>query len=324
MQAVIGKNLQTIWAWTYGQLPGWLVLPGFAKEWSKPLRINTVPVIVEGITPGERLDLELSSDLMLRKQLTVPLAARSSLSKAVDLNMRQSLPSGGSKLVWRYVIEKRNRSELQVGIYLIKRKTLEQIEAAIVQKKGQVRTIRAAVSGDLPPLIDYRRSADRNRRFWDICAGALVTASVCLVFAKGFRTNLELNSQVAVLEQEKADLNTAAISLKEQLDEENSSQTELVRDIDLFLSEQQRLPKILDLTEALDEETWVSELVFSGTKIRLAGFSGHDVTEVMDKIRSLTWVEQVNLDGPVTFDTYSRKNRFDLSIVIVSAGELRN
>lgn len=324
MRARVDGWFAAIWDKTYRQLPGWFVLPGFMRQWSRSLRIEALPPIVDDFAQGDVLDIELEPNLLLRKQLVVPLAAKASLSQAVDLNMRQSLPGGGTDLIWRYAIEGREKSGLRLGIYVIKKTALEQIAEAVRLKKGIIRTISVANVTTVKPLVDSRRNVDKTRQFWDAATIALLVLSVGLVSLQGLQHGAELQQQIAQLEQQKLDLNQSTIDLRRQLDAETSSYAAIRRDVKLFISEHQRLPIILDLTEALDEKTWASEVVISGSRLMLSGFTSHEVADVMDAIRPLPWVARVDLEGPVTFDTFSRKNRFDLSIMLQPIREAYN
>ncbi|WP_170565694.1 PilN domain-containing protein [Ruegeria atlantica] len=291
-------------------------MPGFSAEWSRNLYIASLPVDTGPLTRGEIVDVTLAQELLLTRELTIPIAAKSDLSKAVDVNMRQSLPENGTGLAWRYRIEKHEKSSLRVVIYLIKKKTLEQIENVIAAKHGKVRTISVTVACEPLLFSDYRRHVDRSRRLWDVVAASLFVGSVLLVLWRGFTETTTLRNDIALLEQMKNELSANAIVLRQQLEEETSFQTGVIQDVDLFVSEHQRLSIIFDLTEILDQETWISELIISGSRVSFSGFTGSEATDVMEKISSLPWVERVDLAGPVTFDSYSRKNRFDLAAVI--------
>ncbi len=270
------------------------------------------------------MDVELNPALMLQKQLIVPHAAKAKLARTVELDVRQSLPGGGDDLVWVSTIEKREGSNLHVIVYLIKRKTLEQIEELLASKNAIARTISVSGGYKLKPLIDHRRVTDRSRRVWDIVLVLLLVLSFGLVFWGELRERAELQARISLLQQQKTELSTGLLSLREKLENESSSYSAILNDANALMSEHQRLHAILDLTEVLDDKTWISELVFSGSNLRLSGFTGDEITSVIDAIRPLGWVNRVDISGPITFDTYTRKNRFDLSVSTNKAGVIDN
>ena len=316
MQSGLGKWGHLIWAWTFGGLPGWLVLPGFQQNWSKSHNLNCLPIRIGDIPKETMLDLKLGPELVLEKQLTIPFAARANLSKAIDLNMRQSLPGGGADLLWRYGTGKRNGTNLDIPIYLIKKPALTEIMSAATSHGTKVRSICVAEDASAQPFWDDRKRVDRFRRFWGIVAFVLVIALAGLYFWDMLTETRSIQNQITRLEEKKVTLSNKAVELRAKLDAENNSYSAIFRDLELFKAEYHRLPILLDLTETLSDETWISELVVSGSDLNLSGFTGDDVTEVMANIRELPWVNRVDLDGPVSFDSFSRRNRFDLSITL--------
>ena len=302
-----------VWVWTYSGLPGWITLPGFMRQWSRKLKAEAIS-IPDSIVSGEIVDVVLGPEQFLRQTLIVPKAAQANLSRAIDLNMRQSLPNGGAGLVWRYVVEKRDRSSLEIGVYIVRKATLEKIAAQIAEQGARLRSIDLVSPSLNEPFWDARRRVDKPRVFWN------ATAFVLLVMIWGFITWRESNDaavlgyQISILEQERNALRARAVELSERLKAENTDVAALTRDVNALLTEAGRLHILLDLTEALSEDTWISELVITGDDLSLSGFTERDVTDIMAVLRDLPWVGRVDLGGPVIFDTWSRRNRFDLSV----------
>lgn len=321
MQAEFGGRVYTAWEWIGHRIPSWLVLPGLAKQWSRMYHVSSLPFAGNDIEEGERLDVKLAPELFLQKQMTVPAAAKSALTQAVDLNLKQTLPGGGEGLVWRFRIEKRDKTSLHLVIYVIKKETLDQIEAAVSAARGIVRTVGVA-EHRMTPILDHRARVDIARWRWEVVGMALVCMISIVALMQSFQRNAELKTQVSQLEAYKNELSTQAVALRAQMDSENDDSSGLINDYELFVRDYGRLSLILDLTQAFDDATWVSELVINGRTLILSGFTGHDVTEVLETAQSLPWAEQVRLDGPVVFDSFSRKNRFDLSIRIKDAGSI--
>ncbi len=316
MQSGIGTWGQVIWAWTLGGLPGWLVLPGFLRNWSQPQHVDRWPLEAGDLPRGAVLDLFLGPDLLLEKRLTLPVAARSNLSKAIDLNMRQSLPGGGADLLWRCGKGKRDGATLDIPVYLLKKSALAEITSVATSHGAKVRSIRVAGDASAQPFWDDRKRVDRFRRFWGIVTIGLVIALVGAFVWNELTETRSLQNHITRLKEEKADLSGRAVELRAKLDAENTSFAAISRDLELFKAEYHRLPILLDLTETLSDGTWISELAISGSDLHLSGFTESDVTEVIAGLRELSWVQRVDLDGPVSFDSFSRRNRFDLSITL--------
>lgn len=316
MRSGIGTWGQVIWAWTLGGLPGWIVLPGFLQNWSQPLQVDRWPVNPGDLPKRAMFDLFLGPELLLEKRLTLPVAVRSNLSKAIDLNMRQSLPGGGADLLWRYGTGKRDGTTLDIPVYLLKKSALAEITSMATSHGAKVRSIRVAGDASAQPFWDDRKRMDRPRRFWGIVTICLAIALAGVFVWNELTETRSLQSHITRLEEEKATLRGQAVKLRAQLDAESTSFAEISRDLEMFKAEYHRLPILLDLTETFSDETWISELAISGSDLHLSGFTESDITELIAGLRELSWVQRLDLDGPVSFDSFSRRNRFDLSITL--------
>ena len=219
-------------------------------------------------------------------------------------------------MLWRYGTGKRDGTNLDIPVYLLKKSTLAEITSMATSHGAKVRSIRVADDASAQPFWDDSKRVDRFRRFWGIVTIGLVIALAGVFVWNELTETRSLQNHITRLEEEKADLSGRAVELRAKLDAENTSFAAISRDLELFKAEYHRLPILLDLTETLSDGTWISELAISGSDLHLSGFTGRDVTEVMTRLRELLWVQRVDLDGPVSFDSFSRRNRFDLSITL--------
>ncbi len=88
----------------------------------------------------------------------------------------------------------------------------------------------------------------------------------------------------------------------------------------LFSDQARRLRLLTDLTETLPDTVWISELSISGDQLVLSGFTSGEVTEVITQVQSLPWAFNVQLNGAISYDSYSGQNRFELGTAIVMDG----
>lgn len=318
MRNGIGKRGQIILRWSVGGLPGWLVLPGFLRRWSRFVHINTWPFKSDNLPRRAVVDILLGPELLLEKKLNLPVAARSNLSKTIGLNMRQTLPGGGADFLWCYGKGKRDKSILEIPVYLFKKSALAEIKAMAAIQKVKLRTVAVAEDATALPFWDDRKHVDRPRWFWQTVSVVLLLGLTGLVVWQETNKITTMQNHIANLEKKKTALSSKGVELRTKMDTENTSVAAISRDLEMFQTEFHRLPILLDLTDTLSDETWISELAISGNELHLSGFTGRDVTQVMASIRDLLWVQRVDLDGPVSFDSISRRNRFDLSIILRS------
>lgn len=311
-----GTLAQTIWDWTFGGLPNWLILPGFLEHWSRIVKADEYPVTPTSIPKGERIDILLGPSLLLEKEIILPVAAKPNLQRAIDLNMRQSLPGGGVELLWRYGAGKKDGSNLSVPVYLVKKSVLAELRDVVAYRDSKLRMVAVASDQSAMPFWDDLKQLDRPRRFWAAISTALLATLIAFVLWQQFTATALLSQQVQALKSQKAIAAQRAVKLRQQLDTENTNFAAISRDLKMFQSEFHRLPILIDLTKALADETWISELSVNRHDLWMSGFTSNDVTKILGQIQKLPWAERVNLDGPVSFDSYSRLNRFDLSTTL--------
>jgi len=303
----------------FGGLMRWIFVPGMTRKWSTKLYIDaTTPSAhsLSAVKKGDLVDLELDDSLFLKKMISLPVAAKKNLKKIVDLQIRQSSPGGGETLVWRSIIERKSKQEIVVHVLLIKKQVLADLTSHISDRGAQLRSIRIANLPRAEPLTDNSQRTDRVWTFWNYII-AVMSIGFCIFIL--WHTNGRITAQEAQVQQlqsKKAALELDAIQLRKRLDQNNANFSEISHDIGIFEAGFLRLPLFLELTEMLGDDTWISDLTLNTGTLNLSGFSGGEVTAIMPDLRTLSWVSGVELLGPISFDSFSRRNRFELSIKI--------
>ena len=319
MGEIARRSTQILWDWTFGGLPNWLLLPGLMFSWSTRVRVEAFPVAPNDL-PAERvLDIEIDPRLALQKQLTLPKSARKTIGQAVDLMMRQTLPKGGEDLIWRYTVPVRRGTEINLDIQVLQKTLLQDLSAQAAARVSRIRTVTIADTVTTYPFVDARGAVDRPKRFWNLALVLLLLT----VFGFWVWTKVQvidqLEDEVATLGARQQDLASEAVTLRSALEDGNASFAAISSDVALFKAEY-RLPILLDLTQTFSDETWIAELNVFGNALRLSGFTKDDITQVVSDVGDLPWVRRADLSGPVSFDSFSRRNRFELDIVL-EAGE---
>jgi Tfp pilus assembly protein PilN len=66
----------------------------------------------------------------------------------------------------------------------------------------------------------------------------------------------------------------------------------------------------------LPDSVWVSELSISGDRLVLSGFTSAEVTDVIKLVQGLPWAKDVQLNGAISFDSYSGQSRFEIGLLV--------
>ena len=304
------------WRWSLGGLPKWLVLPGGRAEWSESFEVLELPFASDRDFKGAVMDVKLGKKLVLHKELTFPAALWHNLDKAVELNVRQSMPGNPQNLVFRHRVIGRDKKVIRVEIFLVKKAVIDAIVRQMTGLGARVRTISVSGFESLDVFHDNRAVTDRVIRSWSIACCALALSIGAVLAASEIRRVTELKYLKSELQVSMTDLSAQAVDLRNQIEEKQRNQKNIESDLSLFHEEFHRLGILLDLSASLPDDTWVSMFELKGKSLTISGFTKREVSDAVGSLRELPWVEHVELVGPANFDSYSRSTRFELSVGI--------
>lgn len=304
--------------WAFGGLPTWLILPGLQRVWSKKALYRNATLHADSLERGDIVDVVVDESSLLRKSLELPVVAKSNLQKAVDMHMRQTLPSSGQNLLWRARTVMQTKQKIILEIFVIKLEAVQSISKLVKEVGAHVRTIQVIENG-VKPFVDNRRKTDRFHHLWIIMNVLLALFVLASLLWIEWRETQSLSAQLKLQLDQKSAISERLVKLRQDSDQKEQLINSIDADISLFASEYRRLPILLELTEKLPDETWLSEVSIEAQEMRLSGFSSEDMSETISQIRSIELVDAVIVDGPVIFDSLAQKNRFDLVVVLKAA-----
>lgn len=261
---------------------------------------------------GTPVDVHLPRDVFLHRELTVPRAAQKHAEEIVDLQIRQSLPGQADGLIWRHV----TGPGTTVQVYILKAAWLAELEQAT---NGLLR--RVVIDGvKASPYYDARERTDRIERFWNSATVALTAGTLVLVLAvQGFAV-LRAENEVVEKAAQVTALREEATAARSEAEARSARSTAQLADARRLVEETQRLTLLADLTRVLSDDVALSSFALDGQVLRLTGDAGEDVSGVVDAIRSLSWVDAVELDGAVAIETGSGDRRFQMRITLKGGG----
>lgn len=319
------------------RIPGWvkqlfevvvpraLFLPGLPRIVPTELRVSRVPL--------ERSDQEkirsargpiaiaLDPSLSLSRRLELPRAASAKADAAINLQLRQTLPGQAQGLLWRSSILRRDSEKIEYGVYILKQSLLDEVLTEVRRLDGQIEYVRIDAKG-LAPIWERRPAGARTARNWVgfsaltvVLAG--VVAVVGLALDRGALFDL-VSARTARIEE----LEKRRDTLQAKAGEGEKAATAMLQDMSAFSGQSRRLHILADLTDALPDTVWVSELSISGDRLVLSGFSSSEVTDVITLLQDLPWAKDVQLNGTISFDSYSGQSRFEIGLLITPEAKL--
>ena len=296
-----------------------MFLPGFRSRWAKVVSIDSADITAQDLAvlrEGDLVDVRLAGSAFFTKTFRFPKAARGKLAKAVDLKVRQTSPKRGEGMVWRHAARTGPDSEILVDVFFLKSSFISNLEKRMISKGARLRMVTIADCPDALPFIDRRKSTDRPVRFWSL---ALILMALAWVVS-GY---IEHSGQLDTLEREAralsirhSALSDQAVALSQAENDASGEQQKILADLDVFAMQAQHLPLILKLTDAFPDSAWVSDLTLQSNSLRLSVFTADNVTTLIQALNAWPELKDVQLEGPVTFDSMTRSHRADIVAIL--------
>jgi Tfp pilus assembly protein PilN len=261
---------------------------------------------------GTPVDVHLSRDVFLYRELTVPKAAHRHAGEVVDLQVRQSMPGQANGLVWRHV----TGPGTTVKVFILKDAWLAELQSATdgVLRRVEIKGVKATA------FYDASAKTDRIERFWNRAVVAFAGSALILVLAvQGFAI-VQANNAVAEIAAQVEALREEATAARSAAEARSVRSAAQLADARRLMEDTRRLTLLSDLTRVLSDNVSLSSFALDGQLLRLSGDAGEDISDVVTAIRSLAWAEAVELDGAAAIETGSGDRRFQMQVTLKGGG----
>ena len=237
--------------------------------------------LAEAVRGGRRgvppVVLRLAEPEVLRKTVRLPLAAQSSLAQVLAFEMDRETPFTADELCWDFVVARRDRvaARLDVELLLVPRTVVERLAGLLRAHGLPPVAVEAAENGGRPPVRLRRgwREEDTAPRWRRGLVRGLVAANAALalllVATPFIRQQRALDAVEARLDAARPAFEAATVLRRER--------DRLSEAADLLRTERGRVPGALQVlqaaTNALPDDTWLTELALRGGQLTLTGQS---------------------------------------------------
>lgn len=298
-------------------------MPGVFLPAPKILRLETWPpdsrfdnALQNSAQDRQLVAVQIAKAACLLRSVSLPKAAMERAEAAIALHIRQTMPAAGRGLIWRSVYVGQKDAIAEFYVYFIKQSQLEHLLA--VAKSHGVELAEVNIEGsEALPLWSRDPKRRTRRKFW-------LTATLCALLFSSIWSIVRIEGQVSEIERRTTETSQRIATSEETLlaarEEANKAQAEATtfgHDLSLFDAQTRRLALLADLTEALSDNVWISELTVTGDQLSMSGFVAGDIAETVTTLQSLEWAKSVQLEGPVSFDSYTGQNRFQIGMRLV-------
>ena len=261
----------------------------------------------------------LPADQVLRPKLVMPKARRASLKGVLRYEVERVSPIDHDDLFYDFVVGDAENDTVAVELRMIRKAPVD--EAIALCRMAGLAVGALYFEGD-PTVADWRAfPIDRYAllrifltRFGLLILSGLATTLLVLVlfgaYLRGAATLEGLSSAVA-----DAGVRAARV---ERLNDNIDS---VAKDLG-FAARQKRSPffvsKLAELTKALPDGTWITELTMDGSKIRIQGAST-EASNLIGLIDHSAQFTNAKFEAPLVHDASTNVDRFDLSFDVVGS-----
>ena len=305
---------------------------GMKREAERNLDLNDVASVRRALgflealndQPAEIRVLALSADKVLRKRLSLPLAAEENLRQVLSFEMDRQTPFKADQVYFDWRILKRDTAQrsLLVDLLATPKTTLDSALALLAPAHIVVDAVDSAngrgalqyehTQGfNLLPIEKRGASGDPQARIrWILAASLVALIAMAMMQSLSARQQALVALQDKTVETQKAALETATLAkkLREEITGAN------------FLSERKQkrsetVKVLLELTQLIPDNTWLERISFVGEAVQLQGQST-SASDLIGLLQKATYVGNPQIQGVIQPDAGTGKERFSLQLDI--------
>jgi general secretion pathway protein L len=248
-----------------------------------------------------QLMLALEQGVLLDKTLVLPAAVEPDLDRVLRYEMDVETPFAADQVYWNWTIDKRDRTEgkIVVTLALLPRARLSGLLSLLHQHGVSPQAILAPRSDGTTvrlPLVHTGKDGGRPvwrrpRVLWGLCL-ALAVVAVLLPFVRQSLVARDIDARIAAARGAAME----AQALQSRLDGTAGGGDVILLERGHFADP---LRVLADLTEALPDDTFISDFSLKGHKLTVAGQSS-SATRLIGTLATNTLFHDPSFASPVT------------------------
>jgi general secretion pathway protein L len=266
-----------------------------------------------------RIQVEIDPELLLIREVRLPLAAKRNLREVIGYEMDRLSPFEADEVYYHFTPGIQNGSgEWLVGQLIVaQKKRLDpwyQLLAQLGITIEKVTLLDDGVSLTLKPR-QHGRTQSRNRSsklLWTLSAMLLAVAMVSAVWQQR-QIVVDLQHKMQVARQSA----TQSMRLEEQLSQRREAVGMVLAQREDYLTMSDLL---LELTRLIPTTSWLRRVKLTSKELILTGLSDQ-ASELIAILERSPLFESVRFKSPVVRDRRSGKESFDLTLKLTQEGE---
>lgn len=270
----------------------------------------------------DRILLRLTKGRFLSRNVELPLAAEENLGEAIGFQLEQLTPFSADQVICFNGINERLPAEKKLRAWLVVTPT-EQVEQALALLEGPPPTPErmpnhAPVQNEKLQLV-FRPfgKADGGSFRGTLLLAALLLICLGSVFALHIQNRVETRN---ALLQALTGIRTEAAEASRLREEVAHMQQQADHLSARHQQQAQFLPLWNDLSERLEEDTWLQRINLRDQELSLQGIS-ENASRLIEQLEKSPFLEKVSFSASVTRDRKTGHDRFNINAQVVRPKE---
>ncbi len=254
------------------------------------------------------VDVIVPENSVLTRVISVPSAARSSHRAVAELDMLRKTPFSPDAVYWTVAAPQKNT----LSQLIAKKSELDGFRAALEKLGYRVRRFLVQHDGRYTFLADFTETLAPSAPLWRRMNAALLGAILCLCLGiwlyPAWTAQQHLNLESAAVD----DLRSEAVLLRQQIEELQRVDSERRAFVQATLRQPRLITALRQLTVALPDDVWVSDMMFTQEQITLNGETESSAADLVLQLTNGRLGYTPGLSGPVS-RTSEGKERFTMT-----------
>ena len=271
--------------------------------------------IMQGRRIGDAVIIRLDQSLLLRSNVTLPLAAERSLRPILQNQLERLVPLPAAEVCFEYRVVSRSPAAKTLNVELVTA-TRASIDDAVALAKSVGLAPRLAIAagggaGSDAAMVLWQASrqeeSPRQRR---LKRGLELAAALLLILAYGAYV-YRLDERRDELQAEVAQAAKEAAAARAQVQQQTATQSALAL-LERRRKEPSPLALLNELTALIPSSAWISQLSLQKRNIEIIGYSSR-VSDFVPRINNSDSFWNLKFRSPIALSPDGKGERFDIS-----------
>lgn len=311
-------------------LPEWFRVLFLGGVTAKTINVvSSVATAKRGTVPASKLDefqkeetkrrrtvnIVLPKERLLQRKLDLPASKQSARYAMAELDLVRRTPFKPTEITWVLVGVKADKWEQWVA----KNADLQVYRKNLESHGYTVRQFLVQTPQGKLPLADYSDEIAPSRAYWARINAAVVSISGIFALFIWLYPAYIAQNDVAAINPALSELRTDALALRQQIEVLEQSQAQRSEFIDVVIRRPRFVDTLRQITVAMPDDVWISDLTFQHDRITLSGETSSSAAGLVLKLGESNLQYAPALSGTVS-RTNEGQERFNLTLTPRNGG----